>query len=191
MSRNELTNNKVILVDEQDCLIGTMGKLEAHLGAGQLHRAFSVFVQRSDGRILLQQRAAGKLLWPGFWSNSCCSHPMPGEAIEDAGARRLEEELGLTAPCQRLYSFEYREEFGDTGVEHELCHVLFARCDDHPVPHPEEIANIAWLTMEEITARITSAPQDLTPWFRKEWVHLTAHHASLLTTRTKKDYTAC
>ena len=73
----------LILVDTDDTAIGSMSKAECHDGAGILHRAFSVFLFDEHGRLLLQQRAAGKRLWPLYWSNTCCSHPRQGEAIDE------------------------------------------------------------------------------------------------------------
>ena len=49
------------------------------------------------GRTLLQQRAAAKTRFPLRWANACCGHPAPGEAVTVAAARRLGEELGVTA----------------------------------------------------------------------------------------------
>ena len=46
----------IILVDEFDNAIGTMGKMEAHQ-KGVLHRAFSVILFNSNGEILLQKRS--------------------------------------------------------------------------------------------------------------------------------------
>jgi len=67
----------VILVDENDEQIGTMEKIEAHQKA-LLHRAFSIFVFNGKGEILLQKRANKKYHSGGLWTNSCCSHPIPG-----------------------------------------------------------------------------------------------------------------
>ncbi|HOX83255.1 MAG TPA: NUDIX domain-containing protein, partial [Chryseolinea sp.] len=67
----------VILVDEFDNAIGIMEKLEAHQ-KGILHRAFSVLLFNSKGEILLQKRAIGKYHSGGLWTNTCCSHPLPG-----------------------------------------------------------------------------------------------------------------
>ena len=88
--------NRVILVNEHDEALGTMGKLEAH-EKGMLHRAFSIFLLNDDSELLLQQRADGKYHSAGLWTNTCCSHPMPGEDTEQAAHRRLKEELGLEA----------------------------------------------------------------------------------------------
>ena len=69
----------LVLVDEADREIGTLGKIACHDGAGVLHRAFSLFVFNPAGETLLQRRHRGKRLWPGYWSNACCSHPGPAK----------------------------------------------------------------------------------------------------------------
>ncbi len=67
-----MTEEKVILVNEQDEPIGLMEKMEAHEKA-LLHRAFSVFVLNSKNEIMLQQRAAHKYHSPLLWTNTTCS----------------------------------------------------------------------------------------------------------------------
>ena len=81
----------VILVDARDRAVGTMAKLEAHR-RGVLHRAVSVFVRDSRGRLLLQQRAPGKYHSGGLWTNACCSHPQPGESTSDVRFRELDRD---------------------------------------------------------------------------------------------------
>ncbi|HKL91924.1 MAG TPA: isopentenyl-diphosphate delta-isomerase [Bacteroidales bacterium] len=93
----------VILVDEQDRAIGVADKQEAHVRAW-LHRAFSVFIFNSKNELLLQQRAYDKYHSPGLWTNTCCSHPMPGETVLEAASRRLKEEMGM-----EVASFRYAD----------------------------------------------------------------------------------
>ena len=105
MARDEIDSNaseQLILVDDQDREIGFKPKADCHLGAGVLHRAFSIFVFNGDNELLLQRRSLGKMLWPGFWSNTCCSHPRRGESMTVAVARRLEQELGFTCRLEYL-----------------------------------------------------------------------------------------
>lgn len=85
---------RLILVDTDDRPIGICEKMRAH-HEGLLHRAFSIFVFDSAGRLLLQQRALNKYHSGGLWSNTCCGHPRPREALPDAVRRRLGEEMGF------------------------------------------------------------------------------------------------
>nr|WP_321980327.1 isopentenyl-diphosphate Delta-isomerase [uncultured Cohaesibacter sp.] len=176
-----MSNINVILVDENDTEIGEMDKLAAHLNQGTLHRAFSLHVKNSQGLILLQRRSEKKLLWPRYWSNSCCSHPLSGEGIEAAGQRRLFEELGMHGKCERLYSFLYREAYKNVGVEHELCHVLLSVSDSRPAINYDEVEEYRWLTIEEIDTMLEENPSAFTPWFIMEWSHLKAYFPEKLT----------
>ena len=88
---------ELILVDENDVDIGFLSKAECHDGAGQLHRAFSVFLFNDAGELLIQQRSRLKRLWPGYWSNTCCSHPRRGESMDIATQRRLYDCLLYTS----------------------------------------------------------------------------------------------
>ena len=160
-------NNReeVILVDENDRERGTMEKLEAHR-KGELHRAFSVFVFDSDGYMILQQRAAEKYHSAGLWTNTCCSHPRPGEDLAMAAARRLKEEMGLNTPLVRRTSFIYRAEFENGLVEHEFDHIFTGVTDADAEPDPAEVADVRWMRPDEIRAEIKADPSRFTPWFR-------------------------
>ena len=163
----------LILVDEHDRELGVLPKLDCHQGHGVLHRAFSVFLFDRDGRVLLQRRSAQKPLWPLYWSNSCCSHPRRGESLEQATERRVREELGVSTALERLYSFVYQADYLDVGAEHELCHVYIGRAEPDAIRvHPEEVAEIDWLAIDELSRRMDARPENYTPWFRLEWAEL-------------------
>lgn len=160
----------LVLVDEDDNEIGYRSKVDCHTGHGTLHRAFSIFLFDEQGRVLLQQRAAEKPLWPLYWSNSCCSHPRRGETMEQALHRRLHEELGLDAELEFAYKFVYQADFGDVGAEHELCHVYIGALSGGNVRvHPEEIADWRWVPRDEVTRELQDHPERYTPWFKMEW----------------------
>ncbi len=159
----------LILVDERDNEIGYRSKGDCHQGHGILHRAFSIFLFDQRGRVLLQQRAAGKPLWPLYWSNSCCSHPRRGETLEQALHRRLHEELGLDAELEFAYKFIYQADFGDKGAEHELCHVYIGAASGEIRIHPDEIADWRWAPLEQVTEELEQNSERYTPWFKLEW----------------------
>jgi len=157
----------VILVDEQDRATGEMEKLEAHR-LGLLHRAFSVFVFDSFGRLLLQRRAWGKYHSPGLWTNTCCSHPRAGEETEAAAHRRLQEEMGFDCPVRHAFGFTYRAELGDL-IEHEYDHVFVGTWDGIPLPAPEEVAGCKYWELDEIERGLESQHEQFTAWFRLIW----------------------
>jgi len=158
-------NEQVILVDEKDKEIGLMPKLEAHQ-KGVLHRAFSVFIINSQGEMLLQQRALGKYHSEGLWSNSCCSHPFPGENTADAAQRRLMEEMGINTTLNFLFSFIYKAKLGNGLFEHEYDHVYFGVYDKEPVINTSEVAAWKYISMQELQKDIEQHPSLYTEWFK-------------------------
>ena len=171
---------QLILVDEDDREQGFLSKAACHDGTGVLHRAFSAFLFNAAGELLLQQRADSKRLWPGYWSNSCCSHPRRGESMTTATQRRLDEELNLAADLEFVYKFRYQAVYGDLGSEHELCHVFLGRVGDDVRPNDEEIAAIRFVSADTLDSELSENPERFTPWFKLEWDALTGEHADLL-----------
>ncbi|WP_395094966.1 isopentenyl-diphosphate Delta-isomerase [Armatimonas sp.] len=156
----------VILVDANDNAIGSCEKLAAHLYGGQLHRAFSVFIFNDKNCLLLQQRALEKYHFGGLWTNTCCSHPRPGETTLTAAQRRLTEELGFTVALTELGQFLYRAEDPATGLtEHELDHVFIGHFTGEPTPNPAEVMDWRWQAMEQVEAELLASPERFTPWF--------------------------
>lgn len=156
----------VVLVDESDHPIGTMEKQAAHEHGGTLHRAFSVFVLDDHGRLLLQKRARTKYHFGGLWTNTCCSHPRPGEDTTQAAQRRLKEEMGLDLTLEHRGSFLYKAHDESSGLtEHELDHVYVGHLKGEPRPSPEEAEGWRWITMDALRAELAASPSQFTPWF--------------------------
>jgi len=157
---------EVILVDEKDNDVGTEEKLAAHQDGGRLHRAFSIFVFDADGKMLLQQRAGHKYHCGGLWTNTCCSHPRPGESLEDAVHRKLKQELGFDTELKEILSFVYRAGFENGLTEHELDHVFVGRFDGEPKLNPEEVRDFKWVDVEWLKKDVQENPDKYTPWFK-------------------------
>jgi len=175
-------DEQLILVDSGDREIGFMAKVDAHRGRGTLHRAFSLFVFSPAGELLLQQRAKGKPLWPGYWSNTCCSHPRRGETTDNAIRRRLKEELGMRAELEFLFKFQYQTQYDAQSAEHELCWVYAGRSAERPRANIHEIAAWRYVTPQTLQAEIASAPDRFTPWLKLEWARIVCTHTSLAST---------
>jgi len=156
---------KVILVNEDDRSTGWMEKMEAHRN-GVLHRAFSVFVFNDKGEMLIHRRALDKYHSGGLWTNACCSHPREGETTEEAAHRRLMEEMGLDCDIQEQFSFIYRAELDNDLIEHELDHVFFGRFNGNPVPHPEEVCEWKYVSLQALHRDVNMRPGAYTEWFK-------------------------
>ena len=97
----------VILVDENDNPIGKEEKVKCHLPNGKLHRAFTALIFDYSGRLLLTKRSGSKMLWPKYWDGSIASHPREGEEYDQAGERRIPEEIGVSCKMVEINKFEY------------------------------------------------------------------------------------
>lgn len=168
--------DQVVLVNEHDEEMGTMGKLKAH-ELGLLHRAFSIFLFDDDGRLLLQQRAAGKYHSAGLWTNTCCSHPRPGEALLDAAHRRLAEEMGIATPLEHRFSFLYKGGFDNGLIEHELDHVFFGRWNGPVRPDPAEVGDWRYMSIDALGDDMRRGPDNYTIWLRACWDQVCEHLA--------------
>lgn len=155
----------VILVDSQDRELGLMEKMEAHKKA-LLHRAFSVFIFNDKGEMMLQRRALNKYHSGGLWTNACCSHPRHGESLENAGQRRLIEEMGFQVPLTYGFHFIYHAPLEHGLTEHELDHVLFGTYSGQPKINPEEVCDWKYISSENLYQDMTQNPQNYTAWFK-------------------------
>jgi isopentenyl-diphosphate delta-isomerase len=176
MSANQealkLSTDTLILVDEQDNETGSCEKVDCHVGQGKLHRAFSVFLFNPEGKVLLQQRSQKKMLWGGYWANSCCSHPRLGETTDAAARRRIHEELGVDCELQYLYKFVYHAQFGGIGSEHENCWVYAGHFDGQINIDTNEIADTRFLSPDELTAELENNGDIYSPWLKLEWARI-------------------
>lgn len=161
-----LDETLVILVDESDNKTGMMEKMEAHRQA-LLHRAVSVFITNSQGDWILQRRAFNKYHSNGLWTNTCCSHPYPGETSLEAANRRLVEEMGINCQLREIFSFIYKESLDNDLTEYELDHVFVGVTDELPEINKDEVLEWKAISFSELNSNINSNPEMFTVWFRK------------------------
>jgi len=173
----------VLQVDENDVVVGPMSKADSHFQSGSLHRAFSVLLFNSEGRLLLQQRAHDKITFPSVWANSCCSHPLASEdemdetnarGVKIAAIRKLEQELGISPDSVDINDFHfitkmrYSARMNADWIEREIDHILMIQADVDLNPNPNEVAAIKWVNAEELDAMLIDVESDeiIAPWFR-------------------------
>jgi isopentenyl-diphosphate delta-isomerase len=160
-----MSEELVILVDENDKEVGLMPKMEAHEKA-LLHRAFSVFVFNKNKELMLQRRASHKYHSPGLWTNTCCSHQRQGESNIAAGKRRLMEEMGFETNLEESISFIYKAPFDKGLTEHEFDHILLGNYEDDPNLNPDEVSEWKWMSLSDINTDMLENPDIYTEWFK-------------------------
>ncbi|MEX1191123.1 MAG: isopentenyl-diphosphate Delta-isomerase [Brumimicrobium sp.] len=161
-----MERNEVVLVNENDEVIGTMEKLQAHK-MGLLHRAFSVFTFNKKDEMLIHRRAVDKYHCGGLWSNTCCSHPFLDETPIDGAKRRLNEEMGFTCELSFVDSFIYKVALDNGLIEYEFDHIFVGKYDDVPNPNPTEVGEWKYISINQLLKEMDTNPNAFTYWFKK------------------------
>ena len=181
--QESLMAEAVIQVTESDEVVGPISKLDSHHGDGVIHRAFSVMLFDSTGRLLLQRRASHKITFPNVWANSCCSHPLYSEeemelkdalGVKRAAVRKLEQELGIHPSQVPLEKFEfvtkmrYQARQDEDWIEREVDHCLVIHTDVDVNPNPNEVSEIKWVSQEDLEEMLVADDPEnvIAPWFR-------------------------
>jgi len=181
MLSDDIKNKKlIILVDEDDNQVGIEEKIKAHEEC-QLHRAFSVLIFNNNNEVLLQRRHRDKYHSGGLWTNTCCSHPAPGEDTEIAAHRRLTEELDFDTDLKFIKKVYYKTEMLENNLyEHEIVYVYIGKIDEYTSDfNPYEIEEVKWMPIDEFLIDLGANPQDYTFWI-KEYMKYIDFKAELL-----------
>jgi isopentenyl-diphosphate delta-isomerase len=170
-----VTPELVVLLDEDGRAVGTADKAGVHHADTPLHLAFSCYLFDGQGNVLVTRRALHKRTFPGVWTNSCCGHPAPGEPLDEAVRRRVEQELGTTVTGLRLLlpRFRYRAE-QDGVVENEMCPVFVGSADGDVAPDPDEVGEARWEPWEAFRAGVLDGSRTVSVWCREQVSQLPA-----------------
>lgn len=160
-------DQRLVVVDANDQVVGYASRAECHLETGKLHRAIALVLVNGEGQILLQQRR--NHLWDGFWDVTGATHPLHlGERDEsylEAAERCLLNEWALQAELESAFSFTYFATHG-RECENELCYLLVGRYDG-PISHvPDHAYGARWLSLADLAAELVQKPDTFTPWGR-------------------------
>lgn len=173
-----ISNEMVVLCDEDGTPVGTALKSEVHTTETPLHLAFSCYVFNQDGEFLVTRRALSKKTWPGIWTNSACGHLAPGESALEAVERRVPHEIGVPVGSLdnivcALPDFNYRAVDSRGIVEWEICPVFVATLKPGVEinPRDDEVEQLAWTTADELISAVEAAPYAFSDWMREQLSH--------------------
>lgn len=161
-----MIEEKVVLINKEDKVLGLMGKQEAH-EKGVLHRAISIILFNKKGEILLQQRADSKYHWAGIWSNAVCTHPRENETYIAAANRRVYEELGVSTVLKPVFYFIYKATDVESGLtEHELDHVFIGNYEGEIPFNTNEVKAVRWISKTALDNEMEENPERFSFWFK-------------------------
>jgi isopentenyl-diphosphate delta-isomerase len=166
LEEKEMSEELLILVDEDDNAIGLEEKVKCHLPNGKLHRAFTALLFDKKGRLVLTKRAPEKMLWPGIWDGTVASHPRKSETYVTSAERRMPEELGISCKLDYLFKFEYHVPYKDIGSENEICGTMIGIIDDSTRFSliKDEINEVKWISAQELLSDLKIKPNEYCPW---------------------------
>lgn len=153
------------LVNEDGQVVGTATRGECHNGSMRLHPVVHLHVFNTAGELYLQHRPAWKDIQPDRWDTAVGGHVDCGESVEQALAREVREEIGLTD-----YEAEFMARYvNQTERERELVTAFRTVTDRTPQPSAE-LDGGRFFTREEILQRMGT--DFFTPNFETEWMRL-------------------
>ncbi|NTU74399.1 NUDIX domain-containing protein [Candidatus Roizmanbacteria bacterium] len=136
------------IVDEEDNVIGSITRREAHRSPHLIHRASAVLIYNQKGEMLIQKRSMTKDTFPGCWAYSVGGHVGYGENYLEVAVRETKEEIGVDAKAD-----EFRQ-LGKIRVadpaEQEMMTVYELTIPDETLlkPHPQEVAELRHVDKE-------------------------------------------
>lgn len=168
---NNPSEELVDIVNEENEVIGKAKRGEAHQ-KGLIHRALSVLIIHSGGKLLLQQRSKHTKVHPLSWDLSTSEHLLAGETYEIAGQRSVKEELGVEVivnPVSKTSLQKRKYEFNEKTIyDNEIVMMLTGTHNGPFKIDPVEVNKVKFFTVEEIEKMILDGVQ-FTPWFLDEW----------------------
>ena len=125
------------------------------------HAAAFVVVRRSDGRVLVHRRSAGKDLWPALLDCANGGVVLAGETPERAARRELAEEVGVDDPGLRL-EFLLRDWYRDERTWHLA--FVYRTVWDGPVRFADgEVAEAWWEAPDVVAAALADPASPFVP----------------------------
>ncbi len=146
--------------------LGLRPRHEVHR-LGLWHKSAQVFVFDPSGLLLIQRRAPDKDLYADLWDYSVGEHLKPGEEFQAGALRGLREELGIAevSGLQPLGGLRWVEIEGAGYTDREIQQAFRCEYDGDLRVDPVEVAEVRYISIAELQAWMTAAPEDFTPWF--------------------------
>ncbi len=145
---------EIIIVNENDDMIGT--KERGTLESGDIYRVLALWVEDSNGDILLAKRALTKKHHPGRWGPAVAGTNDVGESYKSNIIKEAEEEIGLK-DCE----FKLGKKKRVSGEYDYFCQWYFVVVDknlDEFTIQKDEVVEIKWFKRDELLKKLNESP---------------------------------
>ncbi|MCB9815685.1 NUDIX domain-containing protein [Candidatus Nomurabacteria bacterium] len=158
----EKTHNKVVVVDENDKVVGSEMLFDA-IEKGMIRRASRVYVFNESGQLLVQRRSEN-VLKPLLLDQSAAGHVDEGESYLQAAKRELFEELGIKDVVLKEIAISHR-------TEHFFSAIFKVIVPDNIEIDfdPVELDAVYWYGISDLEQTMAVAPEKFTPEFLEAW----------------------
>lgn len=161
--KKNLSEEWVPLVDEKGKIIGQAPRSAVHADKNLLHPVVHLHVIDKKGNIYLQKRPMNKLIQPGKWDTAVGGHVSVNETIEQALAKEVREEIGITLTnANTLAQYLWK-----TDVESELVFSFVTVFDGPLFPDKSEIDEGRFWSQKDIINNLGKGV--FTPNFEQEF----------------------
>jgi len=154
-----MAKEETIIVNKEDKIIGH--KQRGSLNSSDIYRVSALWVQNSEGQILLAQRSFNKKNAPGKWGSAVAGTVERGETYESSIIKEAEEEIGLKNCFFQKSFYHFRD-----GENKHFTQWFFSLVDrklEEFIIKKEEVEMIKWLTKEELLEEFKNNPDKFIP----------------------------
>lgn len=174
------TAPRIAVVDEDNRFLRWEARRTIH-EQRLVHRSIHILVFKPDNTLIIQKRHRDKQTFPGYWENTSghveeVDYPRgPDDDLEAVyaatAARELTEELGISAPLERLAAFSPK-----AGLHYEQIRLYRAQHPGPFTPQAEEVEAIQAVSSQDFDAMRDDPEIDFTPilLFFVDWMR--QHH---------------
>ena len=154
------TTEPVIIVDEQDNVIGT--KQRGAITYSDIYRVTGLWVTNGQSQVLLAQRKWDKAHDPGKWGPAVSGTVNEGETYEASIYKEAAEEIGLTG-----VHFDTSDRYFVDDGQHRFFNQRFTVQIDWPIEaftiQEEEVEQIVWVDKATLLHEINTTPEKFVP----------------------------
>lgn len=149
------TDELLDLVNDQDQVIGQIGRYEALSKGIKNIRVAHLFVFTPEGKIIVPVRSANRKMYPNCYDFSTSGYVGAGESYDEGIKRETEEELGITGVNLEPIGHLSPNELGTSSFS-----MIYRLVYDGELNYDKKgIAEILQLEPQEIAERIKREPE--------------------------------